>query len=151
MSAITLPAAFPVVGIPIFATFLLNTWQQILVMKARKESGVKYPTLYVPEAEAAADAKKMKFNCCQRAHANTLENIPYVLAFFGFLSVFHPKIASAAMLMWVIGRVQYTAGYASGDPAKRIGNIYRISYLGFFTLAFGTLGVAVQKSCSVLF
>lgn len=28
-------------------------------MKARKESGVKYPTLYVPEAEAAADAKKM--------------------------------------------------------------------------------------------
>ncbi|KGB77229.1 glutathione S-transferase [Cryptococcus deuterogattii 99/473] len=151
MSAITLPAAFPVVGIPLFATFALNTYQQILVSKARKESGVKYPTLYAPEAEAAVDARKMKFNCCQRAHANTLENVPYVLALFGFLSVFHPKVASAAMLMWIVGRFRYTAGYASGDPEKRINTIYKISYLGLFTLVFGTLGVAVQKSYSVLF
>ncbi|OXC81754.1 glutathione S-transferase [Cryptococcus neoformans] len=151
MTAITLPPAFPVVGFPLFAVFILNTWQQVLVSKARKESGVKYPTLYAPEAEAAADAKKMKFNCCQRAHANTLENIPYVLALFGFLSVFHPKIASAAMLTWIIGRVKYTAGYASGDPEKRINAVYVISYIGLFTLVFGTLGVAVQKSYSVLF
>lgn len=80
MSAITLPPAFPVVGIPLFATFALNashslsivstrfakqltlrlqTYQQILVSKARKESGIKYPTLYAPEAEAAVDARKM--------------------------------------------------------------------------------------------
>lgn len=72
---------------------------------ARKETGIKYPTLYVTDAEAQADLKKMvspaaaiplrvekgaerrvqRYNCTQRAHANTLESSPYILAFLGYL------------------------------------------------------------------
>jgi glutathione S-transferase len=71
--------------IPGLSLTLLQTYQQALVVKARKESGVKYPTLYVTEAETAADAKKNKYQCTQRANQNTLETIPYILSLLLFL------------------------------------------------------------------
>ncbi|ODO01963.1 glutathione S-transferase [Cryptococcus wingfieldii CBS 7118] len=159
MSTMSLPATFPIVGLPLFATFALNAspsyrhaaYQSMSVMSARTAAGVKYPTLYASEADAAADAKKMKFNCAQRAHANTLESAPYVLALFGFLSIFHPKIASIAQLLWVVGRVGYTRGYATGEPAKRINGLTKISYLGMAILLFGTLGVSAQKTYALFF
>ncbi|WVQ76365.1 hypothetical protein IAR50_006030 [Cryptococcus sp. DSM 104548] len=147
----SLPAAFPIIGLPLFATFVLNVYQSMSVMSARKAAGVKYPTLYASEAEAAADFKKMKFNCAQRAHANTLESVPYILALFGYLGLFHPKVASAAQLLWVVGRFGYTRGYMTGNPEARLNNLTKISYIGLAILAFGTLGVSVQKTYSLFF
>jgi hypothetical protein len=46
---------------------------------------VSYPTLYVSEADAKADAKKMKYQCTQRANQNTLESVPFVLSLLLFL------------------------------------------------------------------
>ncbi|WWD22362.1 hypothetical protein CI109_106853 [Kwoniella shandongensis] len=146
MSFITLPSAFPVVGLPIVGAFMLNAFQQTTVTRLRKEAGVAYPNAYASDAEALKDIKKMKFNCAQRAHANTIENIPYVFALFAFFSVFHPKVASASMLIWIAGRVSYTIGYVSGDPKKRVGPAYFASYLGLATLFFGSAYIAVQKT-----
>ncbi|WVQ80393.1 hypothetical protein IAT38_002498 [Cryptococcus sp. DSM 104549] len=151
MATFTLPPAFPIVGIPLAAVFALTSYQSMSVMSARKAAGVKYPNCYASAAEAEADPKKMKFNCAQRAHANTLENLPQTLALFGFLSLYHPKVASAALLVWCYARLAYTQGYATGDPSKRISITYQIGYLGLATIVFGAFGVAIQKSIPLFF
>ncbi|WWC58041.1 uncharacterized protein I303_100576 [Kwoniella dejecticola CBS 10117] len=150
MSSFTLPPAFPIVGLPLVGAFALNAFQQTRVMSARKAAGVKYPTLYVSEAEANADPKKMIYNCTQRAHGNTLENIPYMLALFGFLSLFHPKLASIFMSHWIVGRFSYTLGYSSGNPSGRMSFIYKTSYLSLFGLFLASGYVAITKSLEIL-
>ncbi|WVR03441.1 hypothetical protein IAU60_000432 [Kwoniella sp. DSM 27419] len=153
MSALNLvlPTGFPVVGLPVVAAFCLNVWQSQIVMGLRKTSGVKYPTLYASEAEAASDPKKKQFNCAQRAHANTLEQIPYVLAMFGYLSFFHPLFASASMGIWIFGRIGYTIGYASGSPEKRINPLSLTQYIGLLGLFAGALYVSASKSYAHFF
>ncbi|WWC85738.1 uncharacterized protein L201_000604 [Kwoniella dendrophila CBS 6074] len=147
---ITLPVAFPIVGLPLVAAFALNGYQQHNVMNARKAAGVKYPVLYVSEAEANADPKKMRYNCAQRAHGNTLENIPYVLGLFGFLSLWHPKLATIFFSHWIIGRFSYTAGYSTGNPSGRMSFIYKSQYISLLGLFLGAAYVAVTKSIEVL-
>lgn len=49
-----------------------------------------------------------QFNCAQRAHQNTLESVPFILASTAFLGLFHPKAATAGALSWVFGRIFYT-------------------------------------------
>lgn len=84
-------------------------------MGKRRAAGVTYPTLYATEAEAAADPKKKVFNCAQRAHANTLEYLPSILSMFAFLGCFHPKIATASVLVWVLSRFSYTVSWEGGE------------------------------------
>ncbi|WVW81712.1 hypothetical protein I302_103708 [Kwoniella bestiolae CBS 10118] len=150
MASFTLPPAFPIVGLPIVGAMVLAGYQSNNVMKARKEAGVKYPTLYVSEAEANADPKKMRFNCAQRAHGNTLENIPYVLGMFGYFSLFHPKLASVFFTHWIIGRFSYTAGYSGGNPSGRMSLLYKSSYIGLLGLFLGSAYVAITKSIEIL-
>ncbi|KAL1412037.1 hypothetical protein Q8F55_003034 [Vanrija albida] len=147
--AITLPPAFPVVGLGAAAIAFLQIFQMGVVGAARKAAKVPYPNLYVSDAEAKADKLKLKFNCAQRAHGNTLENVPSILALFGFLSVFHPIVATSAVVIWAFGRVFYTLQYAAGNPNNRNGGLARTHYIGVLTLLFGTLYVAVTKSIEV--
>ncbi|TXT07373.1 hypothetical protein VHUM_03093 [Vanrija humicola] len=86
---------------------------------ARKAAKVPYPNFYVSDAEAKADQNKYKYNCAQRAHGNTLENVPSVIALFGFLSIFHPVVATSAVVVWCIGRVFYTVRGVVGPPVPR--------------------------------
>jgi hypothetical protein len=66
----------------------IQGWQSSRVMAYRKSADVQYPTLYASDEAAAADPKKKQYNCAQRAHQNTLENLPMLLAltaYFGEL------------------------------------------------------------------
>ncbi|GFZ50693.1 hypothetical protein JCM24511_08451 [Saitozyma sp. JCM 24511] len=150
--ALTLPTAFPVVGLGIVSTVFLNLYQQFLVIKARKESGVSYPTLYVSEADAKADAKKMKYQCTQRANQNTLESIPFVLSLLLFLGLFHPRVATGFTLSWVVGRIAYTNGYSTGIAANRTkGVVGKLQYIGLLGLIFGSLYTAGEKTYALYF
>lgn len=75
---------------------------------------VTYPTLYATEEEARADPKKKVFNCAQRAHANTLEYLPGVLTMFAYLGCFHPKLATASVLVWTLSRFSFTVSCVVG-------------------------------------
>jgi glutathione S-transferase len=60
----------------------------------------------------------MRFNCTQRAHQNTLEVVPHALFTILFSGLRYPTVATALGSLWVFGRIIYTMGYATGDPAK---------------------------------
>ncbi|KAL7418927.1 hypothetical protein Q5752_006611 [Cryptotrichosporon argae] len=141
-----LPSEFPIVGLGLSAYLALNVFQMMKVSSARKVADVKYPNLYASDAEAAADPKKFAFNCAQRAHQNTLENAPWLLASFLYLSLFHPKFATGAFSTWVAGRFFYTVNYASGNPSARNAGVAKIAYLGLIPLVFGTWGVSLKKT-----
>jgi len=76
-----------------------------------------YPA-YADTAEAKANPAAMKFNCAQRAHQNTLESVPHTLLSILFAGLRYPTAATALGSLWVFGRLVYTMGYSTGDPAK---------------------------------
>lgn len=68
-----------------------------------------------------ADTQEAKaFNCTQRAHHNTLENLPVLLVLQLLIAQVYPVTAAAIGLVWAVGRIVYMLGYSSGDPSKRL-------------------------------
>ena len=111
-----------------------NWFGAVQVMKARKKYGVKYPTLY---ATGEGEDTHM-FNSAQRAHQNTLENLPIVnlMTIAGALT--SPRLAALFGTTWVVGRFLYIHGYSTGGPSgRRLGG--GISHLGDIPLFFLTL------------
>lgn len=141
-------ASYPwVVGVAATIPFL-TFWQAMLVSSARKESKIKYPQVYASKEEEASNPAARKFNCAQRAHQNTLENVPQVYASLLISGIVHPRVAAVSGLLYLIGRVIFTLGYVSGEPKKRVpGSL--IGYLGmlplFFTSAYTAFGL-LQKT-----
>lgn len=80
------------------------------VVKARKQAKVAYPAMTGPPA----------FECVLRGHLNTLENQPAALALLILAGAVCPRAAAVAGAVWVVGRIVYFNGYATGDPEKRM-------------------------------
>ncbi|KAF8208383.1 hypothetical protein K438DRAFT_1813910 [Mycena galopus ATCC 62051] len=140
MSTITVPQGTSYVAASMLSTVFLLTWQTIKVSGHRKRAGVEYPRLYAEQAEIAASSDAMKFNCVQRAHANTLENIPQIYLMTTLIAVKAPVVAASALGLWVFSRVAYTNGYSSGIPANRNGFLTRITYMpAMLTLLLGSV------------
>ncbi|KAF7726536.1 Microsomal glutathione S-transferase 3 [Apophysomyces ossiformis] len=107
------------------------------VAKARKAAGVPYPYAYAERAEAEKDPKKHIFNCAQRAHQNTLEQLPLFTTLLLVGGIRHPEISAGAAAVWVLGRIVYAKNYISGDVKKRTRGSFGL--LGLLTL-LGTTG-----------
>jgi glutathione S-transferase len=63
------------------------------------------------------DNAKPEFNCVQRGHQNALEYYPFYLAFLLLGGLKHPLVSSACGAAWIVGRVMYAHGYASGGKS----------------------------------
>lgn len=83
-----------------------------------------------------------EFNCTQRAHQNTLENLPqfFVLLFLGGLQ--YPLVSAIGGAVFLAGRVVYALGYSTGDPNKRMRGVF--GYLGFFALLFSAIAFGLR-------
>ncbi|TNY19866.1 membrane-associated proteins in eicosanoid and glutathione metabolism [Rhodotorula diobovata] len=128
-----LPADYPyVVAVGTVGVYSVLQYASINVSKARKAAGVKYPAPYAENAVAERDAKARIFNCAQRAHNNTLENLPIFLLALFHTGLYHPRYAAVGGAVWLAGRFAYIAGYSSGDPAKRQRGMFQ--YLGLLPL-----------------
>jgi len=119
-STIVVPQGISYTGAALMSTVFVLLWQgNIVVAGARKKAGIKYPQAYAAKAEAEASKEAMVFNCAQRAHQNTLENMPFILTTTLLTAVKYPVFAAAACGLWSLSRVAYTLGYITGDPKKR--------------------------------
>ncbi|KAJ3507178.1 hypothetical protein NLJ89_g6453 [Agrocybe chaxingu] len=126
-STVTLPNGFTYVGAALLSTVYLLLCQHAMVNRFRRRAGIKYPQLYAEKAEAAASGDANKFNCAQRAHQNTLENIPIVYVLTLLSGVKYPIFAATTCALWTVSRIFYTRGYITGDPNKRLGLTHHIS------------------------
>ncbi|KAH8100004.1 membrane-associated proteins in eicosanoid and glutathione metabolism [Cristinia sonorae] len=142
MVTITVTPEYGYVAGAILSTFYLNLFQATKVSGARKAAKIDYPQLYAEKSEAAASEAALKFNCAQRAHQNTLENLPMVLGSTVVAATRCPTFAASTLGVWVIARALYTIGYCTGDPKKRnylgaavIGSLSALTLLATATYA----------------
>ncbi|KAI9572407.1 hypothetical protein HD554DRAFT_2168030 [Boletus coccyginus] len=129
---IVLPNGFGYVSASLLSVGWVLAWQTFLVGRARSRAGIKYPQLYAEQAEVKASPAAKEFNCTQRAHQNTLEVVPVVAISTLVFGLKCPHAAAAMCGSFVVGRIIYTLGYKSGNPAKRIpgGMIANLSTMG---------------------
>ncbi|DBA84807.1 hypothetical protein WJX77_012656 [Trebouxia sp. C0004] len=139
-----LPQTYGYLMASVAFTAAVVQWMVFQVSKARKAAGVQYPKLYAEGTNAVS----VKFNCIQRVHQNTMENLPSFLIMQILLAQAYPLLASALGVAWAVGRIIYSLGYSSGDANKRlpgaiISNFVQLGTLG--TLAFTAFKVLTGR------
>ncbi len=104
-------------------------WMSLQVGRARGKSGINPPAMAGdPLLERAI-----------RVHYNTLEWLPIFLpSLWLFAIAWNDRVAAALGLVWIAGRLLYSAGYMA-DPAKRSTGFF-IQLLAAATLLLGALG-----------
>ncbi|KAJ6549932.1 hypothetical protein B0H19DRAFT_951646 [Mycena capillaripes] len=115
-TTITIPAGTSYVVAALASTVFLLTAQATTVFKLRGLAGIEYPRLYANTQEMTASPAAMQFNCAQRAHQNTVENIAMYYVMTAIVAIRYPVIAASALEMWVLSRIAYTIGYIKGGP-----------------------------------
>ncbi|KAJ7757074.1 hypothetical protein B0H16DRAFT_1885787 [Mycena metata] len=128
MSTLVLPAGTGYVAGAFLSTVLVLLYQTRTVGKYRHLAGVEYPRAYAEKEEMKANPNAVLFNCAQRAHQNTLENLPMLLIGTVITSLKYPQAAAAALTVWSISRVGYTVGYITGTPKKRTNALSVLQY-----------------------
>lgn len=118
----------------VVGSFIVNMYLSSRVTQARKKHDVKYPVVYA--------ANDDKFNCVQRGHQHFLEVQPFFFVFQLIGGLQHPYICTAGALVYLLGRIFYFHGYATGDPAKRSRGFF--GYAGFFACLGSAISFAVH-------
>ena len=130
----TLPADYGYVILTGIAAIFMVMWKGIRVGQARKKFNVPYPDMYSKDSKI--------FNCIQRAHQNTLENLPQFYFLLATAGLSYPKLSAGAGCVWIVGRVMYAIGYSTGDPEKRMRGA--VGYIGLLTLLGCSITTALQ-------
>ncbi|MDB5447914.1 MAG: hypothetical protein JWQ97_3231 [Phenylobacterium sp.] len=108
---------------------LVYFWFGFAVARVRHKTGVAAPaTTGDPLLERAF-----------RVHYNTLEWLPIFLVSLWLFAIYWNDLVAAALgVVWIVGRMIYSAGYMA-DPSKR-GPGFLIQALATMALFFGALG-----------
>ncbi|KDQ08884.1 hypothetical protein BOTBODRAFT_37580 [Botryobasidium botryosum FD-172 SS1] len=147
-ATLAVPANYPYVLLAVSAFPWLNIYQAVTVGRARKAAGIPYPEAYADRTVAAASADAMRFNCAQRAHQNTLESVPQVIFTTLLAGLKYPIFSASMGALWVFGRILYTQGYATGDPAKRNRGFFQS--IASIVLAGAATWTAIDMTCALL-
>jgi glutathione S-transferase len=110
-------------------SLLAYFWTVLQVGRARGKSGIHAPAMTGdPQLERAV-----------RVQSNTLEWLPAFLVSLWLFAIYWNELVAAALgIVWIIGRVIYSAGYMA-DPGKRSTG-FLIQLLAVAILLFGALG-----------
>jgi len=100
---------------------------------------VKYPSMYADSAEAEKDKAKFVFNCVQRGHQNALETYPQFLFLLLLGGLKHPVLSVGLGAVWIVGRLVYAYGYATGVPGNRVwGEFHYVGLAGLLLTSLST-------------
>jgi uncharacterized MAPEG superfamily protein len=127
--------------------FMYLTQQLILlivpggVMSARKDTGIKAPTLYPRDSEIKklklTDEQVNRYYCAQRAHQNSMEFYSVFMGLFLIIGLFEPLETAKAGAVVAVFRLIGGFAYIKLIPVPRgaggffhLGELY-VLYLGF--------------------
>ncbi|ESK88514.1 hypothetical protein Moror_3213 [Moniliophthora roreri MCA 2997] len=146
-TTIIVPDGLPLVGASLLSTIVLLIGQSVVVGRHRKAAKIAYPQLYAEKAQEEASFEAKKFNCAQRAHQNTLENIHIVWLTTCITAIKYPILAASLTGLWTLSRYFYTRGYVTGDPSKRSGGgrLGSVTVLGLLGSSFYIVGKGVME------
>ncbi|KAL8166696.1 hypothetical protein V2J09_008195 [Rumex salicifolius] len=137
---IMVPSEYGYVVLMIVLYSILNIWMALQVGGARKKYKVYYPTMYASESENK-DAKL--FNCVQRGHQNSLEQMPVFFTLMMLGGMKHPCISAILGLVYVISRYFYFTGYSTGEPLNRL-SIGKYGFIATGGLALCTISAGIS-------
>lgn len=104
------------------------------VARARGKCGIEPPAM-------TGDVMLERAN---RVHINMLEWLPMFLAGLWLFAIYWNELVAAGLgLVWILGRLVYSAGYMA-DPKKRSMG-FLIQFLATAVLLFGALGRIVYS------
>jgi glutathione S-transferase len=103
---LALPDGYGYVFAVLGASFFMNMFLVINVVRARMKYDIKYPLLYAPQGHKY----EKEFNCAQRAHQNTLESHSMVMLMMCVAGLIYPITAASFGAIWCIGRIIYGYG-----------------------------------------
>ncbi|HTT82356.1 MAG TPA: MAPEG family protein [Rhizomicrobium sp.] len=108
---------------------LMYFWMSLKVARTRGKSGIEPPAMTGdPLLERAI-----------RVQSNTLEWLPiFLVSLWLFAIYWNERVAAGLGVVWIIGRLVYSAGYMA-DPAKRSTG-FLIQLLASAVLLLGALG-----------
>ncbi|KAJ7135481.1 hypothetical protein C8R43DRAFT_1021235 [Mycena crocata] len=134
MPTLVVPEGTSYVAGAVLSTVFLLLGQTYAVIKYRGLSRIAYPRVYADKAEMDANPNAVVFNCAQRAHQNTLENLPMLYSMTLITALKYPTLAASALGLWSLARVSYTLGYTTGNPKKRTNVLSALHYPILLTL-----------------
>jgi uncharacterized membrane protein YecN with MAPEG domain len=113
---------------------LVYFWMSLQVGQARGKSGINAPAMTGdPQLERAV-----------RVQSNTLEWLPIFLPSLWLFAIYWDELIAAGLgIVWIIGRLLYSAGYMA-DPAKRSTG-FLIQLLACAVLLVGAFGKIVYS------
>jgi len=153
MAVIELDASYGLCVLNVVLAFVLLMFKSIMVGVARKRYGVSYPDMYAIKGvtrrkDASGEGDRLleltdadcdAFNCYQRAHQNTLENLTMFLAVMLLGGLKYPITSAIGGFIWIVGRLIYALGYYTGNPDKRMwGSVYAIGVIVCWGCSIGT-------------
>ncbi|MBV9883251.1 MAG: MAPEG family protein [Sphingomonadaceae bacterium] len=119
------------------AALLVYFGMSFQVARARGKSGIEAPAM-------TGDPLLERAN---RVHVNMLEWLPIFLAGLWLFAIYwNEQVAAGLGLVWIVGRLLYSAGYMA-DPKKRSMG-FLIQFLAAAVLLFGALGRIVYSLVS---
>ncbi|KAH8835913.1 hypothetical protein DL96DRAFT_1490084 [Flagelloscypha sp. PMI_526] len=118
MAAFHLPDAYPLVVANLAFTAVILQGLGTHVTARRRAAKIEYPQMYASIEEMKTSPAALKFNGAQRAHQNTLENVPVMLIMSMIVGTKFPYLASGLGFVWNASRILYMYGYLQG-PSKR--------------------------------
>ena len=88
-----------------------------------------------PPSNIISEEDAFHFNCVQRGHLNTVENLPLVVALLLQNWLSFPLISGLCGIVWIVGRVLYFQGYSKSPKGRIAGAIAYVGLLGLLVLS----------------
>ncbi len=110
-------------------TFFVNLMQMAMIGRRRRIDKVPLPHMH--------DEDKPKFNGAQRAHQNTLEQVPFFFITLIMAGLRHPEEAAGLGAGWIVARIVYSLGYWTGVPKYRFPGFLLTMAIQLSPIGFG--------------
>ncbi len=138
LTSLTLAPEYGYVVIVAALFFFLNFAQTVRIGQLRARYKIEYPQMSAPEFP--------DFECAQRVHHNTHEQLPFALVNMAFAGVRHPVFAAAFGGVFFLARVAYSIGYWTGKPKLRLPG----SLIGTFFGMLPLVGFAISSGAGMI-